>query len=392
MDVIATIEQELGKFGDDYQQQFASAANEQDLRAAKATLLGKKGKLTELMKMMGKVPADSRKKIGERFNAIRKDVEQAFETRLQLLAEQLRQAELNATPFDLTLPGRTTTPRGHRHPLTQVEDDLVSIFQGLGFVLASSPEIDTEENNFTKLGFPPDHPATDMQDTFWVNVKGAPSDARTLLRTHTSSTQIREMSSRKPPMAVVSLGAVYRRDDDLTHSPMFHQMEGFLIDKHISFANLKGVLDAFAKRLYGEHIQTRFRPSYFPFVEPGAELDVSCVMCDGSGCRVCKNTGWVEILGCGMIHPVVFEHCGLDPEQYSGFAFGMGIERIAMTRYSLPSLKLLFENDPRFLSQFLNEIGLSDIHSPGWVFGTALAKGKASSASECDAYPTKCLT
>jgi phenylalanyl-tRNA synthetase alpha chain len=231
-----------------------------------------------------------------------------------------------------------------------MRDELLGIFKDLGFVVATGPEVEAEENNFTKLAFPPDHPATDMQDSFWIG-------PGVLLRTHTSNVQIREMSRHPPPMAIVSAGAVYRRDDDITHSPMFHQIEGFLVDEHVSFSELKGVLTAFAERLYGPGTPTRFRPSYFPFVEPGAELDVGCAFCrdesgKSQGCRVCKFTGWLEVLGCGMIHPDVFKNCGIDPEKYTGFAFGMGIDRVAMLKFGIPSIKLLFENDPRFLSQF----------------------------------------
>ena len=261
-----------------------------------------------------------------------------------------REAELHARPFDLTLPERVSTHRGHVHPIIQTRDELLGIFKELGFAISQGPEVDLEANNFTKLAFPPDHPATDMQDSFWV------SDT-TLLRTHTSTVQIREMSTHKPPLAIVGAGTVYRRDDDVTHSPMFHQIEGFLVDEHVSFADLKGVLTAFAQRYYGAGLPVRFRPSYFPFVEPGAEMDIACVFCmrpDGTraGCRTCKGTGWMEVLGCGMIHPAVFENCGIDPEKYTGFAFGLGIERVAMLRFGIPDIRLLFENDPRFLAQF----------------------------------------
>ena len=346
------IDEALKQFGNDFVQKFAAANTEQELRDAKAVVLGKKGTLSEILKQMGKVPADDRKRIGEKVNLLKNEVETSFENRLAQLLQALRDAELNARPFDLTLPPRQFVPRGHLHPLLQVRDELLDIFRSLGFVVSDGPEVELEENNFTKLAFPPDHPATDMQDTFWVSVQGAPQDARVLLRTHTSSIQIREMTSRKPPMAVVSAGAVYRRDDDVTHSPMFHQIEGFLIDKNVSFAELKGVINTFAQRLYGQDVKTRWRPSYFPFVEPGAEVDVSCVFCKGTGCRVCKHTGWMEVLGCGMVHPAVFEHCGLDPEVYTGFAFGVGIERLAMLRYGIQDIRMLFENDPRFLAQF----------------------------------------
>jgi phenylalanyl-tRNA synthetase alpha chain len=233
--------------------------------------------------------------------------------------------------------------------------EILDIFQSLGFVVAWGPEVELEANNFTKLAFPPDHPAMDMQDSFWVTVKGG-APARTLLRTHTSNVQIREMTTRKPPMAVVSGGPVYRRgDDDSTHSPMFYQIEGFLVNEHVTFAELKGVLWAFAERLYGRPVGVRARPSYFPFVEPGAEVDIECAFCTEKtkkSCRVCKGTRWLEVLGSGMIHPDVFTHCGIDPEKYTGFAFGLGVERLAMIRYGIPDIRHLFENDPRFLAQF----------------------------------------
>jgi phenylalanyl-tRNA synthetase alpha chain len=352
MDATRSIEEALELFGQDFAARFEAAASEQTLRDEKAVVLGKKGRLTEILKLMGKVPAEDRKRIGERVNALKDEVEARFSGRLEALRLQRRKAELSAPPFDLSMPARIPTPRGHLHPLTQTQDDLLVIFRDLGFQAVEGPEVELEEFNFTKLAFPPDHPATDMQDTFWVAVDGAPPKSRTLLRTHSSAVQIREMTRRKPPMAVVSTGAVYRRDDDITHSPMFFQMEGFLVDRRVTFGHLKAVLVAFAERLYGAGTRTRFRPSYFPFVEPGAEVDVSCVFCNGDGCRVCKHTGWIEILGCGMIHPAVFEHCALDPEEFTGFAFGLGIDRIAMLRYGINDIRLLYENAPRFLAQF----------------------------------------
>lgn len=354
-DAAAEIEAGLAALGQRFRTSFAEARTEQDLRAARARVLGKKGELTALLRAMAQVPAESRKMIGERVNAVKSEVEALFEARLDGIRKEERRAELEARPFDLTLPGRRPAPRGHRHPLTRVMDEILGIFGSLGFEVAPGPEVELEENNFTKLAFPPDHPATDMQDTFWVKMAGAPVDARVLLRTHTSNVQVREMSRRAPPMAIVSGGPVYRRDDDVTHSPMFHQIEGFLVDERVAFSELKGVLTAFAQRLYGKEVGVRFRPSYFPFVEPGAEADIGCVFCTEatrSACRVCKGTGWLEILGCGMVHPDVFGHCGIDPDRYTGFAFGMGVERVAMLRYGIPDIRLLFENDPRFLAQF----------------------------------------
>jgi len=335
--------------------QFASAPNEPELRAIKAQVLGKKGELTSVLRRLGEVPPAERKAMGERVNGVKADVERAFEERLVELHRAAREAELNARPFDLSLPGRRPALRGHLHPLTQVRLEILDIFESLGFVVAWGPEVELEANNFTKLAFPPDHPAMDMQDSFWVTVKGG-TPARTLLRTHTSNVQVREMTSRKPPMAVVSGGAVYRRgDDDSTHSPMFYQVEGFRVDERVSFAELKGVLTAFAERLYGYRIGVRFRPSYFPFVEPGAEVDVECVFCTEQtkkSCRICKGTRWLEVLGSGMIHPDVFTQCGIDPERYTGFAFGLGVERVALLRWGIEDIRHFYANDVRFLRSF----------------------------------------
>jgi phenylalanyl-tRNA synthetase alpha chain len=328
----------------------ATAATEQELRYERAQALGPEGALKKLMGVMGKVPNEQKKTLGQRANLVKGNIEIDFTHRLRALFDAQRRAELSARPFDLTMPARTPAPLGHKHPLSIVREEIVDVFRGMGFAVHDGPEVELEENNFTKLGFPPDHPATDMQDSFWT------TDGQ-LLRTHTSNVQIRAMSSKKPPFAFIAPGAVYRRDDDATHSPMFHQLEAFLVDREVSMAHLRGVLGEFAERFFGAGSPVRWRPSYFPFVEPGAEVDVACARCrkpDGTraGCNVCKHTGWVEILGCGMIHPVVFEQCGIDPEEWTGFALGMGIERMAMVRYDLPDLRLFFENDPRFLAQF----------------------------------------
>jgi phenylalanyl-tRNA synthetase alpha chain len=349
-----------------FRSRFEGAATEQALRNENAKILGKKGELTAISKQVGSVPATERKALGELVNALRKDVETAFEERLAAIDRTRRDAELNAPPFDLTLPARAPAPLGHAHPISIVRDEIVDVLVSLGFAVHDGPEVELEENNFGKLAYPPDHPATDWQDTFWVDLRrkadaagqpATPTPAPTLLRSHTSNIQVRAMTGRAPPMAFIAPGTVFRRDDDATHSPMFHQIECFLVDRNVTMAHLKGVLAEFAERFFGAGTPIRLRPSYFPFVEPGAEVDVGCPFCkraDGTraGCSVCKRTGWIEILGCGMIHPVVFESCGIDPEKWTGFAFGMGLERVAVVRYGIPDMRLLFENDPRFLAQF----------------------------------------
>jgi phenylalanyl-tRNA synthetase alpha chain len=350
LDASAKFEASLVAIREEALQRFQLAQTEQELREVNAKYLGKKGELTAIMKLMGSVPPDERKAFGARVNDAKNELEGAFARQLSEIISLARKKDLEAPPFDLTLPARAPSPLGHKHPLSIVREEIVDIFVSLGFQIHDGPEIELEENNFTKLGFPPDHPATDMQDSFWTT-NGL------VLRTHTSNVQVRAMTTHKPPMAFVAPGTVFRRDDDATHSPMFHQIEAFMIDRNISMAHLKGVLGEFAERFYGPNTPVRLRPSYFPFVEPGAEVDVACVFCkqpDGTrkGCSTCKFTGWIEILGCGMIHPVVFEHCGIDPEEWSGFALGMGVERVAMLRYDLPDLRLFFENDPRFLAQF----------------------------------------
>ncbi|MBX3231907.1 MAG: phenylalanine--tRNA ligase subunit alpha [Labilithrix sp.] len=337
---------------------FGAAATEQALRDENAKVLGKKGELTAILSQLGKLPPDQRKAIGERVNGVKQEVEARFAEALSALRRKARQAELDAPPFDLTLPARLpVSDGGHRHPISRVREEVIAVFRQLGFAVFDGPEVEREENNFGLLGYPPDHPATDMQDTFWTDVRVTGADKPLLLRSHTSNIQVRAMRSMKPPMAFIAPGTVYRRDDDATHSPMFHQIEAFLVDENVTLAHLKGVLAEFAERIYGPGTPVRLRPSYFPFVEPGAEVDVGCVFCkqpDGArpGCSLCKHTGWIEILGCGMIHPVVFENCGIDPEVWSGFALGMGLERIALLKYGIPNIKLLFENDPRFLAQF----------------------------------------
>jgi phenylalanyl-tRNA synthetase alpha chain len=357
-DVVVRFEAGLERCGADYRVAFASASDEHALRAANARLLGPSGELTQLLKLMPELPNEQRKPLGRRANELKNEIQNAFNERLGALERAARDAELQAPPLDVTLAGRGRQP-GRLHPLTRVKHDLLDVFVALGFDIADGPEVDLHEHNFDKLGFPPDHPATDMQDTFFVAPPdgGVANPRAVLLRTHTSTVQIREMLARKPPLAVVSAGATFRRDDDATHSPMFMQLEGFVVDEGISFAHLKGVLTHFLRRVFGQDVPVRFRPSYFPFVEPGGEVDIGCTICRrwqrsaAPGCRVCKDTGFIEVLGCGMIHPVVFEHVGYDAERYTGFAFGLGIDRIAMLRYAVPHLALLYGNDPRFLNQ-----------------------------------------
>ena len=357
-DPVEHFQQGLAAISSSFATLFDGATDEQELRARNARLLGPQGQLTGLLKLMPKLPPEARKEFGQKANALKADVGASFEARLRAIAAAERQAELNAPHIDVTLPGRGGVG-GRLHPITRVKHELLDLFASLGFDAAEGPEIDRYDYNFDMLGFPEDHPATDMQDSFFIaGADGAPSrDA--LLRTHTSTVQIREMLRRKPPLAVVSPGAVFRRDDDATHSPMFFQIEGLMVDKGVSFADLKGILTLFLQRFFGTEVPVRFRPSYFPFVEPGGEVDIGCVFCrpwetpeKTESCPVCKGTGWMEVLGCGMVHPVVFESVGYDPEVYSGFAFGMGLDRMAMLKFGIPNIRLMYDNDVRFLSQF----------------------------------------
>jgi phenylalanyl-tRNA synthetase alpha chain len=318
---------------------------EQEIRAAQARFLGKKGAVSELMKLMGRLAPDERKHVGQVANRVKSAVTEEVARKLGELEEAARAADL-ARSVDVTLPGRAR-PRGHAHLLSQVRDDIVGIFTELGFDVAVGPQIETDWHNFEALGTGKDHPARDMQDTFYIGKE-------TVLRTHTSPVQIRTMLAQKPPVKIVAPGVVYRRDDDATHSPMFMQLEGLLVDRDVRFSDLKGVLLHFVHRFFGQDLQIRLRPSYFPFVEPGAEVDMQCSFCrkGDRACRVCKGTGWVEIGGAGMVDPVVFEHVKYDPEGWTGFAFGMGIDRMAMLRHGVGDIKLLYDGDLRFLRQF----------------------------------------
>lgn len=362
-DSVQEFEAGLVHLGGDVSAVFAACPDENALRAANAKLVGPSGELTTLLKLMPKLPGDRRKELGQRANQVKQAIQAAFDARLAAIARAIREAELSGPRIDVSLPGRTTTPGG-QHPITKTIEELLDVFASLGFEISESREIELAEYNFGRLGFPPDHPATDMQDSFFVKGREGGGDEAVVLRTHATAIQVHEMLARRPPMAVVAAGTVYRRDDDATHSPMFHQIDGFLVDKNVSFAHLKGVLTTFLKRTFGADVPVRFRPSYFPFVEPGGELDIGCTFCRpwvaaGSdeqrarttACRTCKQTGWIEVLGCGSIHPVVFEACGVDPKEWSGFAWGMGIDRIAMLRHGIRDIRMLYENDIRFLEQ-----------------------------------------
>jgi phenylalanyl-tRNA synthetase alpha chain len=340
----------------------AGARDEKALEELRVRFLGKKGELSAVLRGMGQLSAEERPKVGEVANRVKAEVEALLDGAKQRLEVAKLEAELAGPPIDVTLPGRRLLPRGHRHPITQAADAIAAIFARLGYEVASGPEIELDWYNFEALNIPPDHPARDMQDTFYVEestLRHGVQPGTVLLRTHTSPVQIRSMKRiGEPPVRIICPGRVYRSDYDQTHSPMFHQVEGLCVDEGITFADLKGTLAAFARAYFGPGTRTRFRPSYFPFVEPGAEVDVSCAICGGTGkkngkrCGTCKETGWLEVLGAGMVHPKVLENGGIDPKRYTGFAFGMGVERLAMLRYGIDDLRLYFENDLRFLEQF----------------------------------------
>lgn len=321
-----------------------SAADAQALEQARVQFLGKKSQLIELSKGLGKLEPEQRKEQGAVLNQAREAINQALETRRQAFAAQELQRQLESERVDVTLSGRGQHPAG-LHPVTRIMNRITEFFTQAGFAVASGPEVEDDFHNFEALNIPSHHPARAMHDTFYF-------DAHRLLRTHTSPVQIRVMEQQQPPIRIVCPGRVYRCDSDLTHSPMFHQVEGLLIDENVSFAQLKSVIQNFLRVFFEKDLAVRFRPSYFPFTEPSAEVDIQCVMCDGHGCRVCKQTGWLEVLGCGMVHPQVLKNCGIDSDKYSGFAFGMGVERFAMLRYGVNDLRLFFDNDLRFLAQF----------------------------------------
>ncbi|MBT0664530.1 phenylalanine--tRNA ligase subunit alpha [Geobacter pelophilus] len=325
-------------------QEIDSIASEEELQNLRVKYLGKKGELTSVMKGIGALTPEERPKLGQVVNTVRDLLEERIESVLELTRKRARAEKLSSERIDVTLPGRQLA-KGSKHPVSMVIEEVSDIFAGLGFQIAEGPEIELDYYNFEALNFPKDHPARDMQDTFFV-------ENNLLLRTHTSPVQIRTMLNHAPPVRVIAPGTVYRCDYDATHSPMFHQIEGFMVDKGITFADLKGILTIFVTQYFGKDIGVRLRPSFFPFTEPSAEVDIACVICKGKGCRVCKQSGWLEILGAGMVDPEVFKHVQYDPESVTGFAFGMGIERIAMLKYGINDMRLLFENDLRFLRQF----------------------------------------
>ncbi len=316
-----------------------------ELDDLKVKFLGKKGELTAILKGMGKLTAEERPIIGQLANEVRGIIEEKLEEAKKSLSEKALEAKLKAETIDVTMPGKQCAC-GHKHPMSIVIDEITDIFMGMGYEIAEGPEVEKDYYNFEALNIPANHPAKDEQDTFYIN-------GDILLRTQTSPVQVRVMEKGKLPVRVVCPGAVYRSDEvDATHSPIFHQLEGLVIDKGITMGDLKGALAVFAKELFGEDTKVRFRPHHFPFTEPSAEMDVTCFACGGKGCRVCKGEGYIELLGCGMVHPKVLKMSGIDPEEYSGFAFGMGLERVAMQRYGITDLRLLFENDVKFLKQF----------------------------------------
>jgi phenylalanyl-tRNA synthetase alpha chain len=320
------------------------ATTRRDLDEVRVKYLGKRGTLTQLLRALPGLPPAERPIVGKEANAAKAGLESELEARQVLLEGLERRARLAGDRPDLTLPGRRVVP-GALHPLTQVHDEIVDVFTGMGFAVAEGPEVELDFYNFEALNIPKDHPARDMQDTFYVG-------GEVLLRTHTSPVQIRTMERQKPPVRIICPGRVYRRDADITHSPVFHQVEGLAVDRGISMGDLKGTLALFARELFGPDSRIRFRPSFFPFTEPSAEVDVLCFLCKGGGCRVCKQSGWLEILGSGMVHPRILRAMGYDTEEVTGWAFGMGIERVAMLRYGVDDIRLFVENDLRFLSQF----------------------------------------
>lgn len=321
-----------------------SCADPHAVQVCRAKYLGRKGSVTLLFREMGGASPEERPRIGSAFNNLKTELEERFDQLGEVVKKRAVEKKIAGSRLDITLPGRDTAV-GHLHPLKQTMNQVIGIFTGMGFSVFEGPEIENDWYNFEALNVPADHPARDMHDTFYL-------DGGWLLRTHTSPVQVHVMEKQKPPVFMIAPGAVYRRDNDVSHSPMFHQVEGLMVAENITFSDLKGVLSAFCHEMFGKQREVRFRPSYFPFTEPSAEIDVRCVICEGNGCRVCKQSGWLEIMGSGMVDPEVFKAVKYNPKKYTGFAFGMGIERIAMLKYGINNIRLFFENDMRFLEQF----------------------------------------
>ncbi len=344
-----SVRDELNRLDEEMEKKLEALDSLNALEALRVYMLGKKGQLTALLRMMGQLSAEDRPKIGQLINERRERFTQLLDNQQQILQKKEREFRLQSERLDVTEP-RPLPETGCVHPNTLVLNEVVDCFTGMGFEVVEGPEVELDHFNFELLNIPKNHPARDAQDTFYI-------DDNVVLRTHTSPVQARTMTTRKPPIRIICPGRVYRADEvDATHSPVFHQIEGLVIDEGISMGDLKATLDAFAKRLYGSDIQVRFRPSFFPFTEPSAEADLTCVSCRGQGCRICKNTGWIEVLGCGMVNPHVLEMCGIDPKRYSGFAFGIGLERITMLRYGIKDMRLMYEGDLRFLRQFRQDV------------------------------------
>ncbi len=339
------IKEQLDKIRENALKQIGDTDGLDVLNDIRVNILGKKGELTGILKSMKDVAPEDRPKVGQMVNEVRQEIEKNLEDTKKRLEAAAREAKLASETIDVTLPAKKNNV-GHRHPNTITLEDVENIFIGMGYEVAEGPEVEKDYYNFEALNIPADHPAKDEQDTFYIN-------GDLLLRTQTSSTQVHEMEKGKLPIKMISPGRVFRADEvDATHSPSFHQIEGLVIDKDITFADLKGTLAEFSRQIFGEDVKVKFRPHHFPFTEPSAEMDVSCFKCGGKGCRFCKGEGWIEILGCGMVHPHVLEMSGIDPNEYTGFAFGLGLERIAVLKYEIDDMRLLYENDIRFLEQF----------------------------------------
>jgi len=334
--------EKIKKYKDDFKNRISGIGIGDELRQLRTDFLGKKGLVTQVMKDMRELSSEQKREVGRHVNELKNWIENEIKEKTEKLKGSSTEGADRA--LDITLPGRKEA-RGSLHPITHVMDELIAIFMSLGFQVAEGPEVESDYYNFEALNIPKDHPARDMQDTFYIG-------GEKVLRTHTSPVQIHVMEKQQPPLRIIAPGKVYRCDSDISHTPMFHQIEGLMVDENVTFSDLKGVMNIFVHQIFGEKTKVRFRPSFFPFTCPSAEVDIQCVMCSGKGCRVCSQTGWLEILGAGMVDPAVFGAVDYDPEKWTGFAFGMGIERIAMLKYGINDIRLFFENDLRFLQQF----------------------------------------